>query len=56
MIVLLVREMEVGEGECRFMPSKTYLCKKLDKKKIDDTLESLKKIENEDQLKKMTEI
>jgi hypothetical protein len=56
MIVLLVREMEVGEGECRFMPSKTYLGKKLDKKKIDDTLESLKKIENEDQLKKLTEI
>ena len=56
MIVLLVHEMEVGEGECRFMPSKTYLGKKLDKKKIDDTLESLKKIENEDQLKKLTEI
>lgn len=56
MIVLLVREMEVGEGECTFMPSKTYLGKKLDKKKIDDTLESLKKIENEDQLKKLTEI
>lgn len=56
MIVLLVREMEVGEGECRFMSSKTYLGKKLDKKKIDDTIESLKKIENEDQLKKLTEI
>lgn len=56
MILLLVKEMDVGDGECRFMPSGTYLGKKLEKKKIDEMIESLKKIEKEDQLKLLTEI
>ena len=55
-IVLLVHEMEVWEGECRFMPSRTYLGKKIEKKKIDEMLQSLNKTEKDDQLKIMTEI
>lgn len=29
MIILLVQEMEVGEGMCRFIPSSSYLAKKI---------------------------
>lgn len=56
MILLLVKEMDVGDGECRFMPSGTYLGKKIEKKKIDEMLELLNTNEKEDQLKIMTEI
>jgi hypothetical protein len=48
MIVLLVREMEVGDSDCSFIPSRTYLGKKLDKNKIDDLLKKLKNQEVED--------
>jgi len=48
MIVLLVREMEVGDSDCSFIPSRTYLGKKLDKNKIDDLLKKLKNQEEED--------
>lgn len=48
MIVLLVREMEVGDTDCSFIPSRTYLGKKLDKNKIDDLLKKLKNQEEED--------
>jgi hypothetical protein len=44
MIILLVQEIEVGEGKCRFIPSETYLGKLLDKKIIDKTLEEEKNI------------
>lgn len=47
MIVLLVQEMEVGEGVCRFMPSGTYLGKKLIKKKLDKILEELHECQEE---------
>lgn len=56
MIILLVHEMDVGDDECRFIPSRTYLGKKLEKKKIDELLELLNTNEKEDQLKIMTEI
>jgi hypothetical protein len=48
MIVLLIREMEVGDSDCSFIPSRTYLGKKLDKNKIDDLLKKLKNQEEED--------
>ena len=48
MIVLLVREMEVGDSDCSFIPSRTYLGKKLDKNKIDELLKKLKNQEEED--------
>ncbi|MEN9884234.1 MAG: hypothetical protein RLZZ420_1451 [Bacteroidota bacterium] len=48
MIVLLVREMEVGDSDCSFIPSRTYLGKKLDKNKIDELLKKLKNQEVED--------
>ncbi len=56
MILLTVHEMEVGSGDSSFVPSRTYLGKKLDKKNIDNMLQSLKNVEDENQLKKLITI
>lgn len=56
MIILLVQEMDVGEGKCWFMPSGTYLGKKLHKKKIDNMLDEIKDIEGDIELKKMIKL
>jgi hypothetical protein len=56
MIVLLIHEMEMGESDCTFTPSKTYLGKKLDKKIINDLLKKLKSLEETEQIKILVKI